>query len=92
MNEIITLRTEAGEEKVVFCGLRSITQAEFYQAYATDLKPEIKFVLADALDYDGERLIKYDDVLYRVLRTYKVGRELELVVTRASAEEVELYG
>lgn len=91
MNEIITL-IEGDSRRVVYCSLRSVGHTEFYEAHAIDYHPELKFVLADYLDYNGETLVLYGDDLYRVLRTYRTGQELELTVTRASAEEVELYG
>lgn len=62
----------------VFCRVESIGMKEFYQASATGLKPEIKFTLADYLDYQGERLVQYDGHRYQVLRTYRAGQELEL--------------
>lgn len=66
----------------VFCRKASIGQKEFYQAHAVGLQPELKLVLADYLDYNGEQLVEYDGQLYRVLRTYRTGLELELVVYR----------
>lgn len=66
----------------VFCRLASIGQAEFYQAHANGLKPEMKFVLTDYLDYNGESLVEYDGQLFRILRTYRTGQELELVCYR----------
>ena len=66
----------------VFCGLRSIGQKEFYQAHAVGLQPELKFVLADYLDYNDEPLVTYNGQRYRVLRTYREGQELELVCYR----------
>ena len=71
----------------VFCGLRSIGQQEFYQSHATDFRPEIKFVLADYLEYNGETLAEYDGRRYRIIRTYRTGQTLELVAQRASKEE-----
>ena len=91
MNEVITL-IEGKSRREVFCRLRSVGHAEFYEAYATDYRPELKFTLADYLDYEGETLVKYGSDLYRVIRTYRIGQELEITVGRASAEEVELYG
>ena len=94
MYEVITLikrtwdgttRTETTRE--VLCAVRSIGLREFYEASATDYRPEVKFVLADYLDYDDEVLVKYGGVLYRVLRTYRDGQELELVAERAPVEE-----
>ena len=91
MNEIITLIGE-GSRREVFCALRSVGHTEFYEAYALELRPELKFVLADYLEHNGEPFVKYGDELYRVIRTYRIGQELELTVCRASAEEVALYG
>lgn len=91
MNEVITL-IEGESRRDVFCGLRSVGHTEFYEAHAVDYHPELKFVLADYLDYEGETLVKYRSDLYRVIRTYRTGRELEITVGRASAEEAVLYG
>lgn len=75
-------------ERTIFCREDSVGQQEFYQAHAVGLKPEIKLVIADYLDYKGEQLVRYapkgqtDPELFRVLRTYRSGQELELVVYR----------
>ncbi len=60
--------------------LGSVGQTEFYQAHGVGLKPELKFVLADYLDYEGETLVEYEGQRYRVLRTYRSGQELELTL------------
>lgn len=91
MTELITLIAGVSRRDV-FCQLRSVGHTEFYEAYASDYKPELKFVIADYLDYDGEELVKHGDKYYRVIRTYRTGNELELTVGRASAEEVEVFG
>ena len=91
MNEILTL-INGDARREVFCRMASIGQREYYEAQAVDVYPECKFILADYLDYDNERLCEHDGVRYRVLRTYRAGQELELVVTRASAEEGGVYG
>ena len=74
------------------CGLRSIGQQEFYQASVTDFHPELKFVLADYLEYENEALVEHNGQRYRVLRTYRTGQELEIIVERAPAEEGGVYG
>lgn len=98
-NEIIKLMTETettdvyGDavktftERQVFAEVRSISQTEFYQAQAVGLKPEIKFVIADFLDYKGEQLLKYTpfgetEQTYEVLRTYRDKINLEIVCRR----------
>lgn len=99
MNEILTLiqrtpgRDDQGNPVIqetsreVFCGVRSIGQKEFYQAHASDFHPELKLVLADYLDYQDEQLVEYNGRRYRVIRTYRAGQELELVVERAAVED-----
>ena len=95
MNEVITLikRTPGTDEiskREVFCSLRSVGIREFYQAHAVDLHPEAVFVLTDYLDYEGEDLADHDGQRYRVLRTYRKGQELDVVVVSASEEEARL--
>lgn len=90
MNELLTL-IKGDTSRTVFCGLRSIGMKEFYEAQAVDFYPELKFVLADYLDYNGERLCEYKGQRYSVLRTFRTGQELEIVVARASAEEGGVY-
>lgn len=90
MTEVLTL-IKGGTSRTVLCGLRSIGQSEFYEASARDFYPEMKFVLADYLDYDNEQLVEHNGQRYRVLRTYRAGQELELTVQRASAEEGGVY-
>lgn len=64
----------------VFGRLGSIGQAEFYQAHAAGLKPELKFILADYLDYEDETVVEYNGQRFRVLRTFRNGLELELTL------------
>jgi hypothetical protein len=91
MNEVLTL-IKGDTSRDVFCRLASIGMKEFYEANARDFFPEMKFILADYLDYDNEQLVEHNGRRYRVLRTYRTGQELEIVVERASAEEGGIYG
>ncbi len=93
MNEIITLVNDKTlNKREVFASLRSIGMNEFYQAATTDHQPELKFVIADHLDYEGETLVVHDGQAYRVVRMYRTGQALELTVERVSTEEAELCG
>ena len=84
--------TVVNTERMVYAELKSITQSEFYQAQATGMKPEIKFVLPDFLEYKGEKVVKYtaygkeEPELYTVLRTYRNNFQLELVCKRGVDE------
>lgn len=90
--DVLTLLSEGFRPRDVFCNVRSIGMKEFYQANATDFHPEVKFVLVDYLDYAGETMVRHDGQLYRVLRTYRNGNELELTAEKAPAEDGDLYG
>lgn len=70
------------EEREIFARPCSIGMKEFYQAAAVGLQPEIKFVIADAEDYEGELELVYHGVMYRILRTYQAGTTLELICYR----------
>lgn len=65
-------------ETEVFCEVRSIGQAEFYQAQSTGFRPEVKFVLADYYDYDNQQDVLYEGRRYNVVRTYRNGLTMEL--------------
>lgn len=72
----------------VFADLRSIGQNEFYQAQAVGLKPEIKFVLPDFLEYKDEKILRFTpfgsdtEEEYSVIRTFRKNNELEIVCRR----------
>lgn len=94
MNDVLTLiqQTPGVDEygdptttettRDVFVRLGSIGQKEFYQAHAVGLQPELKFIMADYLDYNGEMLAAYNGQRYRVLRIFRSGQELELICYR----------
>jgi SPP1 family predicted phage head-tail adaptor len=74
-------------ERQVFAQVKSISQTEFYQAQAIGLRPEIKFVIADFYDYQGEQTLKYTPFggtpqIYEVIRTYRTKTNLEIVCRR----------
>ena len=70
---------ETIKKSMRFAKIKSIGQSEFYQAQAQGLKPEIKFVLADYLDYEDQEELVYNNFRYKILRTYRTDRnELEI--------------
>lgn len=78
-----------GTKRQVFADELSVGQTEFYQAAAVGLKPELKFEI-QAIEYEGEKILEYDNKQYEIKRTYKKGLDkLELtcqgVVNRAGA-------
>lgn len=68
--------------RCVFGKIKSIGMSEFYNAAQTEYKPECTIILADYRDYDNEQLIIWNDQKYRPIRTYRNGKQLEIVVER----------
>lgn len=66
----------------VFVEVKSISQSEYYTAAQSGFNPSFKFILADYYDYDEEDTVKYDGVLYHIIRTYRNGLQLELTVEK----------
>lgn len=66
-------------EKEVFCNEKGVKRSEFYQAQAQGYRPELCVEIREC-DYNREGHFKYNDVMYRVIRTYPVKNEcIELV-------------
>lgn len=72
-------KIEKPKREMRFARIKSIGQSEFYQAQAQGLKPEIKFELADYMDYNNQEFVIYNHFRYKVLRTFRSGNKLELV-------------
>ncbi len=70
-NEVITYT-----ERMVYVKPTTIYASEFYAAAQAGMHPSISFVIAHRTDYDGEKLIKWDDKIYSVIRTdWKADRD-----------------
>lgn len=71
---------------VILCGLKSVSRNEFYNAAAAGLKPEIVFVV-HGYEYNGERIVEFEDNRYRVIRTYMTDfEEVELVCEKVISD------
>lgn len=62
----------------VFCEIRSVGRSEVYQALALGINATIVFVLAISDDYQNEKELIYNNVRYRVIRTYVSDDGIEL--------------
>lgn len=81
--------TSVLEGKMVFVQPRSIGSAEFYRAATTQYNPVITLVLADYYDYNDEPIVRYNDELFDVIRTYRKENRLELVLQKRLARDQE---
>lgn len=83
---------ETEEQVLRLAKIKGIGQTEFYQAQAQGLKPEIKFVLPDYLDYNNQEEVIYNGFRYKILRTFRTGTELEIVCYGGVRMEVAANG
>lgn len=72
-------------ETLFYCNEKSIGQSEFYQSAAVGFKPEIKLE-AKLIDLTDVTHIKYNNVIYKILRTYKKEDIVELVLSSTVVE------
>lgn len=66
-------------KRPVFCKELSVGMSEFYQAQTLFYKPEIKFEIADYMDYQKEQFVDYEGLRYKILRTYRRNNALEII-------------
>lgn len=74
-------------ERTVFVAVRSVGMTEVYTAMSQGLAPEVRFELAAAEEYQGEKLCRYHGKLYHILRVYEAGDKIELTAGRSNADE-----
>lgn len=66
----------------ILCSVKSAGRNDFYSGAAAGLRPEYVFTV-HAYEYGGERIVEFEGVRYRVIRTYQTGiEEIELTVER----------
>lgn len=68
-----------------YCDEKSIGQSEFYQSAAVGFKPEIKLETR-LIDLTDVTHIEYNNVIYKILRTYKKEDSIELVLSSTVVE------
>ena len=82
-------------ERMVYCTVKSVTRSEYYAALNAGIQPEYIFELALAEDWHGERLCRFHDQKYRIIRTYETeDGSLEMTVERSDVhgEETDTDG
>lgn len=91
--EVIELLTETPhgvfeenttQGRTVFAEVRSVRMSEFYKALNEGIEPQYVFVLTDYIDYKGEKLVRYNENLYDVVRVYTPvnGQTIEITVKK----------
>ena len=93
--DVIELVSESPEAHGVFaaptettqrtmCTVRSVGMREYYEAKSAGLEPDVVFRLADADDYDGQKIVIWNGSRYRVVRTWLQGDGIDLTCEKAT--------
>lgn len=68
-NNIGSFVPNSPSKREVLCGVRSVSQSEFYAGASNGLRPE--YILdIQAVNYRGERYVEYNSIKYTVIRTF----------------------
>lgn len=79
--------THTETQRKVYCAIKSVGYNEYYRAMEQNLRPSMVFVLSDFSEYQGEKICVYDDVRYRIVRTYITPQQtIELTVEEATID------
>lgn len=61
---------------------------ETYEAMSIGIRPQFRIKLAHEFEYDGEQVVRFRGVEYKVLRTYTAEEDgIELTVYRENSEK-----
>ena len=71
---------EQHTEREVFCEEFSVGSSEFFSAGVQGFKSELGLKV-DVMEYDREEKVVYNNEQYRIYRTFKKGRDVELYLT-----------
>ena len=78
---------EVQAERQVYANEFSLGYAEFYNAAQTGLRPSKAFEVY-SWEYDAEPKLKYDNVIYSIIRSETRGEKCRLVCERIAADHV----
>ena len=62
-NEVIVY-----QDRQVFVTPRGVYQSEFYNAAQAGLHPSLTLEMANRADYKGEKLVKFEGIIYDIIR------------------------
>ena len=76
-------RTTAEAERTILARMGDVNRAEFFGAGQVGMRPEFMFTV-NPIEYEGEKVLKWNDGRYAIYRTYHVPGtdDLELYAQR----------
>ncbi|MFT9496611.1 phage head closure protein [Anaerosolibacter sp.] len=78
-------QVSAWAEKMTYAREVNVSSEEFYNAAVTGLRPETQFEIYKAL-YNGAEKVKYQGLIYSIIRTKNNGDKLILTCEKVAAD------
>lgn len=76
-------------EREVPCDVMSVSRTEMYEALNHMHRPEWTLLLGDYREYQDEATCRFEDKLYKIIRTYvRTDHRIELVIERMTHYDV----
>ena len=63
----------------VFAEKTDVGFTEFYQAMSNGYKPEVRFKVYDLFVYNGQEELVFENIRYKILRSYNTGDHIEII-------------
>ena len=70
------------DTRTVYADVAEVGMNEYYLARSAGIAPEIAFEIPEYSDYHGEKLLSWDDTMWRVVRTTRRGMRERLICER----------
>lgn len=78
----------ATDKRKVYCDVNSVTQQEWFEGGRNGLNPRYRFRMFK-YDYEGERIIEYNNEQYAIYRTYEYNDLIDLYCEMKKGDEKE---
>lgn len=80
------------EEKKVYGNITSVSASEWFEGGRNGLNPSLRLTMFK-YDYDGQSIIRIDDQLYTIYRTYEQSNDMiELYLEKRKGYEQDDWG
>lgn len=81
---------KVAEERTVYVMPRGVYASEFYDAAQIGLKPSVTLTLSNRAEYQGEKILEFEGVLYNVIRVdWNAQRDTVSLVCEERAGDIQ---
>jgi len=70
----------------VFCQVLSVSRSEYWHALQNGIEPSFVLRLSEYADYHGEKIVRFREKRWRVIRTYVTDHAVELTIGEVTAD------